>query len=212
MTAPTATVLIEDAAPTARIGPNAVIRLGEALTDRLGPAVAARVFTAAGIAPWLADPPGAMVDEAHVTALHAVLRDTLDAETAAAVSHDAGVRTADYLLAVRIPRPVQALLKLLPPAPASRLLLSAISRHSWTFAGSGRFEVRPGRPLELVIVDSPLCRGATAATPQCAYYAGTFERLYQVLVSRRSRVRETACQAMGADACVFTVDWSRRQD
>lgn len=194
--------------PAARIGPNAVIRMGEALTDRLGRTEALRVFTAAGVAPWLDAPPDAMVDEACVTALHRVLRDTVDADTAAAISHDAGVRTADYLLAVRIPRIVQAVLKRLPPGPASRILLSAIGRHSWTFAGSGTFEVRPGRPLALAIRDCPLCRGATAATPQCAYYAGTFERLYRVLVSRRTMVRETACQAQGAEACVFTLDWS----
>ncbi len=195
---------------TARIGPNAVIRLGEALTDRLGAETAAQVFHAAGVAHWLDEPPDAMVAEVHVTALHRALRETLDPETAADVAWDAGRRTADYLLAVRIPRPVQWLLKALPPAPASRVLLAAIGRHSWTFAGSGDFRVRPGRPLRLEIAGCPLCRGAEADAPICGYYAGTFERLYRVLVSRRTTVRQTACEAQGAAACVFAVDWSGR--
>ena len=49
-------------------------------------------------------------------------------------------RTGDYLLAHRIPKPVQALLKRLPAPLAARVLLAAITRHAWTFAGSGRFE------------------------------------------------------------------------
>ncbi len=196
--------------PQARIGPNAIIQVAEALRHRLGPADASRLFDAAGLTGWLTAPPTDMVDEACVTVLHGVVRDQLDVETAAAVFHDAGRRTADYLLAHRIPRPVQPVLKGLPPSMASRLLLAAITRHSWTFAGSGRFAVLPGRPLKVSIEGCPLCGGAASATPQCAYYAGTFERLYRVLVSRRTVVTETACQALGDRACEFTLDWSRR--
>jgi hypothetical protein len=66
------------------------------------------------------------------------------AEVAAEVARSAGRRTADYLLAHRIPKPVQALLKALPARLAARVLLSAIARHAWTFAGSGVFSASTG--------------------------------------------------------------------
>jgi divinyl protochlorophyllide a 8-vinyl-reductase len=47
------------------------------------------------------------------------------------VARDAGHRTADYRLANRIPGPVQWALKPLPPALASRILLSAIAKHAF---------------------------------------------------------------------------------
>jgi divinyl protochlorophyllide a 8-vinyl-reductase len=123
------------------------------------------------------------------------------------VSHAAGVATADYLLAHRIPKPVQLLLKLLPAPLACRLLLAAISRHAWTFAGSGRFDARPGRPTLLTIRDNALCRGQHSDHPVCDYYAATFEQLFRVLVHRQARVTELSCEARGDDACSFEIRW-----
>jgi divinyl protochlorophyllide a 8-vinyl-reductase len=121
-------------------------------------------------------------------------------------------RTADYLLAHRIPLPVQRVLKRLPAGLAARVLLAAISRHAWTFAGSGRFSASPAgrgrRPLVLEIRNNPLCRGH-AAVPACDFYAATFERLFQVLVHRDAQVVETACEACGDAACRFELRWAR---
>lgn len=193
----------------ARIGPNAIIRMAEALRIREGDAAATDVFAAAGLARYLHAPPGAMVDEAEVTALYAALHGRLDAGAARAAGREAGERTAAYLLAHRIPRPVQALLHVLPPMLASRVLLGAIRRHAWTFAGSGRFSVAAGRPLRLAIAGCPLCRGLWTDAPACDFYAGTFARLFATLVSRRTVVREITCTARGDAACVFAIDWRR---
>lgn len=193
----------------ARIGPNAIIRVAEALRTQHGEAVTAELFRRAGLEKYLPAMPGQMVDEGEVITLHQLLRPALGAESARAVAREAGLRTGDYLLANRIPRPAQFILRLLPPALASRVLLRAIGGHAWTFAGSGRFSAESAGKARLSIAGCPLCRGTTAEHPVCDYYAATFERLYRTLVSRRATVVETECQAVGAPACVFDITWKR---
>ncbi|KAA6182842.1 bacteriochlorophyll 4-vinyl reductase [Thiohalocapsa marina] len=196
----------DQVAPIARIGPNAIIRVAEALTDRQGPVQ--QVFAAAGLAHYLAAMPDAMVDEREVVALQAALRAELGHDEAKAVSFDAGLRTGDYLLAHRIPKGAQRVLRVLPPAPASRILLKAVGKHAWTFSGSGHFSFETGRPVRVVIEHCPVCRGiADAPEPVCDFYTGTFQRLFSTLVSRRTEVREVECSAAGAPACVFEMRW-----
>lgn len=191
----------------ARVGPNAVIRVAEALEADLGRDSVAPVFRAAGLEHYLAALPTAMVDEREVTRLQTALREQLGIDVARRVSHDAGMRTGDYLLANRIPRPVQQLLKMLPAPLASRVLITAIRRNAWTFVGSGIFDGQPGRPTRLFVTDGPICRGAEASEPICDFYAGSFERLFSKLVHKNARVTEIACQAGGAEYCVFEVRW-----
>ncbi len=192
----------------ARIGPNAIVRVGEALESRIGGEGMRRLFDAAGLARYVAQPPAGMVDENEVTRLHRVLRATLGEAVAARVSFEAGIRTGDYLLAHRIPAPVQWLLRLLPAAAASRVLLTAIARHAWTFAGSGTFDSTSGaHGATLRVRGCPLCRDTRSETPLCAFYAGTFERLFDTLVRRGATVTEVACEARGEPACVFRVTW-----
>ncbi|GAB0147409.1 MULTISPECIES: bacteriochlorophyll 4-vinyl reductase [Marichromatium] len=190
-----------------RVGPNAIIRIAEALESFEGRERVEALLEAAGLAHYLDAMPETMVDEREVTRLHVALRELIGVEGAKAVSRDAGVRTGDYLLARRIPRPAQRLLKILPAPLASRVLMTAIRRNAWTFAGSGRFEALPAYPPRFIIEDGPICAGARAEHPLCDFYAGTFERLYRKLVQREARVTETACQAKGAETCVFEVRW-----
>jgi divinyl protochlorophyllide a 8-vinyl-reductase len=191
----------------ARIGPNAITRVAQALTHQCGQAATARLFGLAGLDAYLEQPPQQMVDENEARRLHALLHHQLGADGAARVASEAGTATADYLLAHRIPNAVQALLRVLPAPLAARVLLKAITRHAWTFAGSGRFEAAAGRPVRLTIVDNPLCRGLHTEAPACAYYAATFERLFRALVKPHARVAEVSCEARGDDACRFEVRW-----
>jgi divinyl protochlorophyllide a 8-vinyl-reductase len=208
---------MEAALPTmpapGRIGPNAITRVAEVLPVRVGRTVTAQVFEAAGLARYLREPPQAMVDETEVRRLHGVLREALGDAEARAVALAAGTRTADYLLTHRIPRPVQRLLRVLPAPLAARVLLAAISRHAWTFAGSGHFSARcvwrQGPPVVLTIRGNPLCKDLATAAPACDYYAATFERLFRVLVQPRSQVLEVACEACGDPECRFEIDWQR---
>lgn len=192
----------------ARIGPNAITRLSEALAASVGDAVRFRIFEGAGLIADLVAPPTGMVDETHVIRLHRVLRAELGHAQARAIARDAGVRTGDYLLANRIPRVMHHVLPRLPRRWAGAILLEAMRRHSWTFAGSGVFTAKTGRPMQLAIRGCPLCREASGAhEPLCDFYAGTFERLFRVLVAPDAVAREMACEANGADACRFEITW-----
>ena len=200
--APTA----DDGRP-ARIGPNAILQVGDALRAAVGPARTRELYEAAGLGAYLREPPSGMVDEREVMRLHGVLRARLPEPELRRIAWTAGTTTGDYLLAHRIPRGAQHVLKALPSSIASRLLLAAIGRHAWTFAGSGTFSARAGHPVVVSIADCPLCRGVRAGAPICGYYAATFQRLYRVLVAPGAVVVQTACGACGDDACRFSIAW-----
>lgn len=192
---------------TGTIGPNAAIQLLAALRHARMDQVAERVFTAAGVADWLAEPPTAMVDQRRVARLHRGLRDAVPRDQALRLLDAAGRLTADYILANRIPRPARIVLKLLPARFAAPLLVAAIRAHAWTFAGSARFTAQAGTPTVFTLIGNPLCAGEQARSPVCAWHAAVFQRLFEVLVSRRSRVRETACEARGDRCCRFEIAW-----
>lgn len=192
--------------PIGVIGPNAVIQLGEALRAMLGEQRAAGLYAQAGCAAWFATPPDAMVDERRTAALHQALRRDLP-EEAPRILAEAGRRTGDYILAHRIPKPAQWLLRHLPAGLAGPLLLDAIGRHAWTFAGTGRFTARRGHPCPVEIAGNPLVAGERAAAPVCVWHAAVFRRLFQELVHPAAEVREIACGATGAPACRFAIDW-----
>ena len=192
-------------AASARIGPNAILRVAEALGVLCDIQSRTRVFEQAGLAEYLEHPPQEMVDEREVTALHQSLRAVLGVEQARRIGWDAGLRTGDYLLGNRIPPFAQAILKRLPAWLAERVLIKAIAKNAWTFAGSASFSTQPGRPTRLILAGSRVCLGASASEPLCDFYAATFERLFRTLVDPSTRVVEVQCQAKGDPECVFEV-------
>lgn len=197
------TVVVANAAhgagKAAVVGPNAVTQLSAALVAHGGHQLAAEVFEAAGFRHLLASPPAQMVRED----IPATLFKTLAAShaDADAILADAGRRTADYVLAHRIPAPVRTMLPLLPRRIASRFLVNAVKRNAWTFVGSGTFRAVHGRPATVEIANNPL------ATPGCPWHAAVFTRLFGALVSPDSRVINTASCATGAPRCAFTVNY-----
>jgi divinyl protochlorophyllide a 8-vinyl-reductase len=188
--------------PQGRIGPNALTQLLPLLEKAGGVEMRERLLARAGVFE-MPDMTG-LIDEEPVARLHRAMRAEMP-ELAPSLAWEAGVRTADYILANRIPKPVQAVLKRLPAWAAGPVLSKAIARNAWTFAGSGRFEVVRAWPAVFDIHDNPVVRGEQAATPICHWHVGVFERLYRVLVSDRARAREVACCACGAEACRFEV-------
>ncbi|RAI39548.1 bacteriochlorophyll 4-vinyl reductase [Rhodoplanes roseus] len=179
----------------------------EALDEQVGHEETAWLFGLAELSHHLEHAPDHMVDERDVVAIHTVVRSQLGAARAREVGRQAGLLTADYLLANRIPKAIQPILKVLPAAISARILLGAIGKHSWTFAGSGTFVAVAGHPVRFSIAGCPVCRGAKAPAPLCDYYGATFERLFRTLVHRNARVIETACEAAGAPACAFEIRW-----
>jgi divinyl protochlorophyllide a 8-vinyl-reductase len=190
-----------------RIGPNAIIRLREVMLEEMGPGPTARLLRDAGLSRYVDTLPDHMVEEAEVVALHGTLRRSLPKVQSARLAFQAGVRTADYLLAHRIPKTVQRLLKLLPASLASRLLLAAIGRHAWTFAGTGRFTVEDTCPAVVSIADCPTSRGLFGDRPQGEFYSGTFQRLFQVLVHSDARVSQTHCESIGDPCSRWQIRW-----
>ncbi len=183
----------------ARIGPNAVIQTAGAIGALLGDVEARRIFACAGLSDYLDEPPAGMIDEREAIRLFAALSRCLAPDVSTRVLAEAGSRTGNYILAHRIPRAAQRLLVVLPDLVASRLLLSAIERHAWTFAGSGRVRTERGRNLAIVIAGNPL------AVAGCPWHTAVFERLFRTLVSGRVGVRQVACCASGASACRFEI-------
>jgi divinyl protochlorophyllide a 8-vinyl-reductase len=192
-----------------RIGPNAITRLFEALDGVEGKSAADTIARAADAATYRAASPTDMVAEADVRALHDAVRAEFGAARAATLGWIAGQRTADYLLAHRIPGAVQVIMKAAPPRIASAMLMAAIARHAWTFCGSGQFSYRLGTPLAITIAKNPLAKGAASDEPLCAYYAAVFERLFAVLIHPMTRVIETECMGTGAPLCRFVCDWRK---
>ncbi len=192
----------------ATIGPNAIIRMGEAIEALEGAPVAKRIFQAAGIEQYLTTPPGGMVPAADVAALHRALHTTLGDARARTAGWVAGQRTAEYLLENRIPAVVRKIMRVVPPPIAARLLAAMITRNAWTFAGTGRVRFWFGSKAALVTISrNPICDGTVSAEPYCDYYAATFERLFAALVHDSTRVVETHCTALGAPECVFEIHW-----
>lgn len=195
------------AAEGARIGPNAVTRLAEALDARRGPVRAREVFARAGLPDLLKHPPERMVAEETVAALHRAMRCLLPPDEARRVAADAGRRTAGYLLAHRIPRIMRVALPMLPRPVAARILLGAIARHAWTFVGSGRFEVLGGFVPRFAVHGGALLRDEAADAAR-AYLAATFEGLFQALTGRSARVGSRAAASADGPALHFDLSWT----
>lgn len=154
------------------------------------------------IAAGLDAPPSdaGLMPEGPAARLHHAVRETLG-PAAPWVLAEAGRATGDYILAHRIPRAAQAVLRTLPAALSAPLLKAAIAKHAWTFAGSGQFSTRPGLVFE--IARNPVIAGESSPTPLCHWHAAVFERLFRTLVDDRLRAQETGCCACGDHACRF---------
>lgn len=183
-----------------RIGPNALLQLAPVL-EAAGGAVLVRAMFAEGGLTGLPEAHG-MIPEGPVAAIHQAVRRRADGE---ALLAEAGTRTAEYILAHRIPKSAQAVLKALPAPLAAPLLAQAIAKNAWTFAGSGHFRLAALRPLVFEIAANPLVRGDASTVPVCAWHAAVFTRLFAVLVHPGTRVREVACCACGDPACRFEI-------
>jgi divinyl protochlorophyllide a 8-vinyl-reductase len=192
-------------AQQALIGPNAIIQMVETLSEHWGKQETLKLLNTVGQGVYFDNPPRKMVPQVEVAALHQQLYGTVDCQEFKRLSAEAGRRTGDYLLAHRIPSPVQWMLKRLPDSIAARVLSRAIQKHAWTFAGSGVFTYYWHSSLMFSITGNPITAGLHSDIPICDYYAGTFERIFRVIVNDNWRVVERTCEANGSAACLFEV-------
>ena len=185
----------------ARIGPNAILQTVTVLDRHCGRPVRDRVLALAGVD--MPPPDSGMVPEADCIAVHRAVRLALGGG-ADTVLRLAGLSTADYILAHRIPRPAQLLIRSLPGPLGARLLTAAITRHAWTFVGSGRFTVDSHRPLTFRIDANPLAADH-AESPSCHWHSAVFERLFARLVWPSVAVEEVSCGSVAPGPCRFVL-------
>lgn len=184
-----------------KVGPNAIIQTRTALDELAGSDARRAIFGAAGLERFTDTDPDAMVDAGIVNALNRQIAARLDAKTADAVMKRAGELTGDYILANRIPKAAQWLLKHLPSDVAQRVLLAAIARNAWTFAGNARVDKGPDF---IAIHDNPICLGRNGFS-SCIWHAAVFRRLFQTLVDPAITIHETECAGRGGRMCRFEI-------
>jgi divinyl protochlorophyllide a 8-vinyl-reductase len=120
----------------ALIEPNAVLQAVAVMERRLGAAETAAILADAQITRL---PSGEhMIPEIEALRLHRWLA-LHDPMGCFVIAEEAGARTADYIIANRIPRAACWLLRRLPAVLAAPLLMAAIRKHAWTFIGAGTF-------------------------------------------------------------------------
>lgn len=183
------------------VGPNAIIQTRAALDEIVGIGRRRAIFGTSGHGAFADHDPDGMVEARIVNGLNYEIAARLDPETAHAVMKRAGEMTGDYILANRIPKPAQWLLRRLPRALAQRLLMAAIARNAWTFAGHARIETGPDF---IAIHENPICLGKVGFS-SCVWHAAVFRRLFTTLVDPAITVHETECVGWGGEACRFEI-------
>lgn len=184
-----------------RVGPNAIIQTREALDEFCGTAKRTAIFEQAGLGTLADDRLRDLVDVGQVNALNQAIGQRLRPQVAHAVLRRAGELTGAYVLENRIPKPAHRLLKALPRAIAQRLLMKAIARNAWTFAGQARVETGADW---ILIHANPICQGPLGFS-RCEWHMAVFSRLFETLVDPRIRICETHCIGQGSEGCRFTV-------
>lgn len=121
-----------------------------------------------------------MIPEIEALRLHRWLA-LHDPMGALVIAEEAGARTADYIIANRIPRPAVWLLKRLPALLAAPLLMGAIRKHAWTFVGAGVFT--PAGAWGFAIDRTRADDSIPPPDSLFLWYAAVFTRLYRVLVA-----------------------------
>jgi divinyl protochlorophyllide a 8-vinyl-reductase len=191
----------------ARIGPNSIIRTVEALTDLFGVPYTHNLLCAGGYPDLMDNLPTTMIPEEEFLALITMLVEQIGSEQTAHILRRAGELTAGYLLANRIPKPFQTLLTYVSPTIGLNLLLVAIKKSAWTFAGSGKFSFVGSTPATIIIAN----QHATAIIPHeiCSFYNGTFETIFQTLIDTQTHVEKLVGPGSGEFRCVYRVWYGR---
>lgn len=161
------------------IGPNAVLKTVEVMEERLGHAKTAAILADAQISRL---PSGDhMIPEVEALRLHRWLA-LHDPMGALVIAEEAGTRTADYIVARRIPRAAGRLLRRLPARAAAPLLMAAIRKHAWTFVGAGGFAAADAWHFT---IDRSVARDTLPPSESLfVWYAAVFTRLYRELVAQ----------------------------
>lgn len=181
----------------AKIGPSAIRQLLAVMKEERHERWLRDVFYRSGLSAMLVNPPTGLIEERAVADLYQALFQRLPPAAASRIASKAGTYAGRNIVANHVPKVAQFFLKHLPARYAGPLLLRAIHRVAWTFAGSGltTIETRPGLALEI--------KDNLIAMPGCVWQVQMFETLFRHLVSPKVQVKHTACCLDGASSCRF---------
>ncbi|MBF0585829.1 bacteriochlorophyll 4-vinyl reductase [Prosthecochloris sp. N3] len=183
----------------AKIGPNSIIQTVAALEAKYGKAETEAILSRTGHQRLIGNLPSEMVEESRFHALVTDLEQDLGEQVMTHILNESGQRTAAYLLSVRIPGLFQKLLKPLPPGLAFRLLLFAISKNAWTFAGSGGFSYTTAKVPNITV------RVTFPSIPVVGhFYLGTFTRLLKELVNPETKISASINRSGNSINCSYT--------
>jgi divinyl protochlorophyllide a 8-vinyl-reductase len=188
------------AVESGRIGPNAILQYLPVLEREVGSDGLASVL--AGSALYELPDGTEMIAESDAARFHHVVRSRFP-NRGPRLARLAGMSTADYIIANRIPAAARAVLRILPIPVAESMLCRAIAEHAWTFSGSGEFRMVARAPITFEIAANPLAVDSSSAEPICDWHAAVFRRLFESLIEPGYEAFETACIAAGGDACRF---------
>ncbi|WP_338548708.1 bacteriochlorophyll 4-vinyl reductase [Roseovarius phycicola] len=183
-----------------KIGADAILQTLDALSDVGGDILAQKVLEAAGLRHMLDQKLQEMVPQNIFLALVRAIENTLPRSQVDLVAVSSGRKTGDVLLEQYIPDMAQKLLHTLPPHVAGPLLLQALEKHAWTFAGSAHVHHLPGPPLQLVIKNNPM------AVWGCLWQCALLENVFRSLISADARVWHMACCADHKPSCVYMIE------
>ena len=182
------------------IGPNAVLKTIEVMRERLDATSCNVVLRDAQID----TPPSgdSMIPEIEALRLHRWLA-MHEPVAGLEIAREAGLRTADYIIAHRIPAPARALLRWLPASLAAPLLMKAISAHAWTFIGSGEFKPHGAWAFS---IDRSLADDTVVPYDSVfVWYGAVFTRLFRQLVSPESTCVEVDDDSVGIAARSYRI-------
>lgn len=193
--------------PTGKLGPNAIIQTVAALEEALGVERARAALVRGGAGDLPDHLPQALIDEHEFHELVMLLIDQLGGDATIDILARSGQLTAEYVFANRIPAIVRAILRILPPQLGLKILLPAMQRHTWTFAGSGSFAYHSGVMPWLEVANPAVRDDRALAGALCAYYRGAFAQMLRMLIDPRARLRDCECQARGDRRCRYAIEW-----
>jgi len=174
----------------ALIGPNAVLKAVEVMEERLGHAETSAILADAQI---VSLPSGRhMIPEVEALRLHRWLA-LHDPVGAFVIAEEAGARTADYIIAHRIPPAAVWVLRHCPAVLAAPLLMAAIGKHAWTFVGAGTFT--PDGAWAFSIDRGSAGDDLPPSDSLFHWYAAVFTQLYRRLVAP-----DCTCRVIAPDA------------
>lgn len=181
---------VSEAEAVPMIGPHAVIHAVDVMREKL----AADTFNAVLRDARLTSLPTGecMIPEIEALRIHRWLA-LKEPIACFEIAEESARRTADYIIANRIPSPAAQLLKLLPPSLSAWLLMKAIRAHAWTFIGAGKFIVhdRWSFTIDRSDADDPVM------PPESLFrwYAGVFSELFRLLVAVDCECRSAPSQS-----------------